>query len=151
MEKITVVAFDEGQMGICIETSDDPERRSPRGCPGMGGWKRGGGRCGGWWTRLKGETAIRFQTMVYGALDEYLDISVSLDGDRIHAVNGRLFDSNAQAALDCASREKREAEDAHRGGLVCHAGRWVNPVEEARKLRASGDFDGARRMALMST
>ena len=78
-EEIYPICTDEGQMGIRL----DIRGSKPRGCPGMGGWKKSDS--GGWWTRLKGDAA----RLVWHRA-EYANercVTLVLDGDRIASVS----------------------------------------------------------------
>ena len=68
-ETITIMVNKVDQMGAEIICE-----QKPRGCPGLGGWKRESGR---WMTRIKGVEAAKFRGMV----GQFVELT--MDGDRI--------------------------------------------------------------------
>jgi hypothetical protein len=73
-EEIYPICTDEGQMGVRLDV-----RYKPRGCPGLGGWKRNAS--GGWWTRLKGDVACRVWDVAKAANEHC--VTLEMDEDRI--------------------------------------------------------------------
>ena len=78
MEEIYPKVTDEGGMGARL---DVPSK--PRGCPGLGGWKRTGD---GWFTRVKGAEARRILFVSEFAPGNI--VTLTLDGDRITDIAG---------------------------------------------------------------
>jgi hypothetical protein len=78
MERICCKIERINQMGVELRVIDI-DTAKPRGCPGLGGWKSGEH---GWWTRVKGQKAMRdFGNLGVGS---YVDIT--LDGDNIVSI-----------------------------------------------------------------
>lgn len=63
-EEIYPKVTDEGAMGARLDVFS-----RPRGCPGLGGWKRQSGGMG-WWTRVKGQEAERILRVARDANDK---------------------------------------------------------------------------------
>ena len=72
-EEIYPKVTDEGGMGARLDVFS-----KPRGCPGLGGWKR---TENGWFTRVKGAEAGRILRVSELAPDN--TVTLTLHGDRI--------------------------------------------------------------------
>ena len=70
---------DEGPMGARLTVYGAP----PRICPGLGGWKRGGGVT--WWTRVKGVDAATLCASLIGPQNPYMGLRLT-DAGRILAI-----------------------------------------------------------------